>query len=169
MWRPGFSHCVGLDPWVRWRQPTPVFLPGESSWIEEPGQLESIGSQKVRHDWSNLARTHARQWGPPSTVNYEVVRLLRQEKDFEKYWTTGELFKNAFCCLCSDYKCYRKVKLRKPKSLVVPSHAISTVHVLVNILCVFLASTFKTFDEKSRYLFRLTLVLGQKDIFQIKV
>ena len=33
----------GFDPWVRkihWRrawQPTPVFLPGESPWTEEPG------------------------------------------------------------------------------------------------------------------------------------
>ena len=28
-------------------------------WTEEPGGLHSIGSQKVRHDWSNLARIHA--------------------------------------------------------------------------------------------------------------
>ena len=25
------------------------------SWIEEPGGLHSMGSQRVRHDWSNLA------------------------------------------------------------------------------------------------------------------
>lgn len=25
-------------------------------WIEEPGGLQSIGTQRVRHDWSNLAR-----------------------------------------------------------------------------------------------------------------
>ena len=42
----------GLDPWVRkipWRrvwQPTPVFLPGESPRTEEPGRLQSIGSQR---------------------------------------------------------------------------------------------------------------------------
>ena len=29
---------------------TLVFLPGESAWTEEPGGLQSIGSQKVRHD-----------------------------------------------------------------------------------------------------------------------
>ena len=29
-------------------QPTPVFLPGESSWTEEPGG--SMGSQRVGHD-----------------------------------------------------------------------------------------------------------------------
>ena len=27
-------------------------------WIEEPGGLQSIGSQRVRHDQSNLAHTH---------------------------------------------------------------------------------------------------------------
>ena len=29
---------------------SPVFLPGEFSWIEEPGGLESLGSQRVGHD-----------------------------------------------------------------------------------------------------------------------
>ena len=39
------------DPWKRAWQPTPVFFPGESPWTEEPGGLQSIGSQRVRHDW----------------------------------------------------------------------------------------------------------------------
>ena len=44
-----------FDPWVRkspWRSawlPIPVFLPGDSLWTEEPGALESMGSQRVRH------------------------------------------------------------------------------------------------------------------------
>ena len=29
-------------------------------WTEEPGGLQSIGSQRVRHDCSNLAHTHCR-------------------------------------------------------------------------------------------------------------
>ena len=42
-----------FDPWVgkiSWRKawhPTPVFLPGESPWTEEPGELQSMGSQRV--------------------------------------------------------------------------------------------------------------------------
>ena len=36
----------GRSPW----QLTSVFLPGESPWTEEPGGLQSIGSQRVRHD-----------------------------------------------------------------------------------------------------------------------
>ena len=29
---------------------TPVFLPGESPWTEEPGRLQFIGLQRVGHD-----------------------------------------------------------------------------------------------------------------------
>ena len=49
------------ETWVRplgWEDPleerawqsTPVFLPGESPWTDEPGRLQSMGSQRVRHD-----------------------------------------------------------------------------------------------------------------------
>ena len=36
-------------PWRRAQPPTPVFLPRESLWTEEPGGLQSMGPQKVRH------------------------------------------------------------------------------------------------------------------------
>ena len=51
--RCGFDPWVGKIPWKRKWQPTPVFLPG-ITWTEEPGELQSIGSQRVRHDWNNL-------------------------------------------------------------------------------------------------------------------
>ena len=38
------------DPLEKAWQPTPVFLPGESPWTEEPGRLQFTGSQRVRHD-----------------------------------------------------------------------------------------------------------------------
>ena len=47
-----------INPWVgkiTWRRawlPTPVFLPGEPPWTKEPGGLQSMGSQRVRHDWA---------------------------------------------------------------------------------------------------------------------
>ena len=31
-------------------KPTPVFLPGESPWAEEPGGLQSMGLQGIRHN-----------------------------------------------------------------------------------------------------------------------
>ena len=45
----GFNPRVGKIPWRRAWQPTPVFLPGESPWTEEPGGLQSMGSQRVEH------------------------------------------------------------------------------------------------------------------------
>jgi len=34
-----FSPWIGKISWRRAQQPTPVFLPGESPWTEEPGGL----------------------------------------------------------------------------------------------------------------------------------
>ena len=55
-----------FDPWVRkisWRrvwQPTPVFLPEESHGQRSlAGWLQSLGLQRVRDNWNNLAHTHS--------------------------------------------------------------------------------------------------------------
>ena len=40
---PGF----GRFPWTRAWQSTLVFWPGEGPWAEEPGGLQSVGSQRV--------------------------------------------------------------------------------------------------------------------------
>ena len=50
------SEAAWLPRSLKAWQPTPVFLPGESH--EESGGLQSIGSQIVRHDQSDLAHTH---------------------------------------------------------------------------------------------------------------
>ena len=49
---------VGKIPWRRAWQPTPVFLPGESPWTEEPGGLQSMGLQRVKHDWRPSTASH---------------------------------------------------------------------------------------------------------------
>ena len=41
---------LGRSPGEGNSLPTPVFLPGEYPWTEEPGGLQSMGSQRVRHD-----------------------------------------------------------------------------------------------------------------------
>ena len=53
-----------VDPWIRnipWRrkwQPTSEFLPGESHGQRSLGGLQSMGSQRVEHDWvTNTATT----------------------------------------------------------------------------------------------------------------
>ena len=57
--RCGFNPWVGRITWRRAWQPTPVFLPEKSPWTEEPGGLQSIESQRVRQDWSDVARPYA--------------------------------------------------------------------------------------------------------------
>ena len=52
--------------WRRAWQPTPVFLPGESSWTEDPGGLQSMGSQRILHDLSDLAGRHTVSTATPS-------------------------------------------------------------------------------------------------------
>ena len=39
------TGSVGKTPRRRAWQPIPVFLPGQSLWPEEPGGLQSMGSQ----------------------------------------------------------------------------------------------------------------------------
>ena len=45
--RPAFDPWVGKNPWRRIWLSTPVFLPGESPWTEEPGGLQSVGLQSA--------------------------------------------------------------------------------------------------------------------------
>ena len=69
-------------PWRRSWQPTPVFLPGESPWTEEPNGLQSIESQRVGHNWSDLARIGSEQakanwegWDPADAIYIHTSRL----------------------------------------------------------------------------------------------
>ena len=67
MWE---TWVLSLDceiPWRRAWKPTPVFLPGESPQTEEPGGLQSMGSQRIRHNWATKHRgtkiLQAMWWG----------------------------------------------------------------------------------------------------------
>ena len=50
-----FSPWVRKIPWRKKWQPAPVFLSGKP-WAEEPARLQSMETQRIRHDW---AHTHA--------------------------------------------------------------------------------------------------------------
>ena len=43
MWETRVQSLGWEDPWRRAWQPTPVFLPGDSPWTEEPGRLQTMG------------------------------------------------------------------------------------------------------------------------------
>ena len=63
-----YMHTHGLPRWPPSMQETPMeeavathssILTWRIPWTEEPGRLQSIGLQRVRHDWSNSACVHA--------------------------------------------------------------------------------------------------------------
>ena len=54
---PGSILGSGRSPWRRDRLTTPIILPGESPWTEEPGGLQSKGLQRVGHDWATKRST----------------------------------------------------------------------------------------------------------------
>ena len=66
----GFYPWIGRIPWRKAQKSTLVFLPGEPPWTEESGRLQSMGSQRVGHNWSNLACMH---------VNYISITLEEKE------------------------------------------------------------------------------------------
>ena len=59
-------HCrtPWFNPWVRktpWRNewfPFPVFLPGEFHGQKEPSGLQSMGSQRIEHDWATNTKSN---------------------------------------------------------------------------------------------------------------
>ena len=84
----------GFDPWVRqvpWRrkwQPAPVFLPWEIPWTEEPGGLQSMGSQRVRYHWARtrnewvLLTSSSKHWTSIILVSHELFQGIHTEGVF---------------------------------------------------------------------------------------
>ena len=75
--QPSVGRAVfGTRPWAMpWRrawQPIPVFLPGESQQTEEPGGLQSTGSQRVGHEWATK-HSKACSLGQPSIHEGQLV------------------------------------------------------------------------------------------------
>ena len=48
----GFSPWVGKIPWSRKWQPIKGVLPGKVPWTEEPGGPQSMGLQRMEHNWA---------------------------------------------------------------------------------------------------------------------
>ena len=45
-------------------------------WMEEPGGLQSMGSQRVRHDWANNQRSLFLKTNPPTIASYIQTHIL---------------------------------------------------------------------------------------------
>ena len=52
MWETWVWSLGQEDPLEEGMATHSVFLRGESAWTEEPGGLQSLGSQRVGHDWA---------------------------------------------------------------------------------------------------------------------
>ena len=97
--RPGFSPWVGKISWRRAWQPKPVFLPGDSPWTEEPGRLQSRGSQRVGHDWATRQRTAQRTWNLENIVRWIFLQSRNRYADMENKcmdakWVRGDKLKD---------------------------------------------------------------------------
>ena len=98
--RPGFDHWVGKFPWRRAWKPTPIFLPGESPWTEEPVGY-SPGSQSVRHDWTTKHGTNCRIWH--LTNVFIPAKLLKQ------VWYEYFYYSKKFACVSSQPSPYHSL------------------------------------------------------------
>ena len=85
---PGLQRFPRRRAW----QPIPVFLPGESPWTEEPGGLQSIGSQRVGHDCSNwaLISPYVRLSFPLSSPPW--FRVVRPALISQSVWSTFSFY-----------------------------------------------------------------------------
>ena len=54
----GYTPGSGEDPLEEGMATHSSILAWEILWREDPGGLQSMGSQRVSHDWSDLAHTH---------------------------------------------------------------------------------------------------------------
>ena len=111
-----FNPWIGKMPRRRAQQSSLAFLPGESPWTEDPGGLQAIGLQRVRHFWNNL-----------TSHMLTSIKLISERLAIWK-------FKSVFVCVCdscsvvSDFlhMCFPPwlfvLTWRKSKSLLCPFH-----------------------------------------------
>ena len=84
----GFDPWVGKIPWRRAWHPTPVFLPGESPWTEEPGGLQSMGSQ-TQTRLSDQAHTHISELSE-AQINFLTQTVFRTSKQTKRFEWQGQ-------------------------------------------------------------------------------
>ena len=98
-----FHPWVGQIPSRRAWQPTPVSLPGES---HRQRSLEgySLWGRRVRHDWSDLARTYNLSQGSP--LDHELHKFSKAALDWLAPIRPSyrNLRREPYCCLCREWK-----------------------------------------------------------------
>ena len=68
-------------------------------WTEEPSGLKSIGSQRVGHNWSNLAHAHAinktEAYVGRNNLKLELNKWIKIEKNFYQYRKDGRKYQRV--------------------------------------------------------------------------
>ena len=96
MWETWVRSLGREDPLEEGMQPTPVLLPGESPWTEEPNGLQSMGLQTVKTwEWLSTAHMQIQEIGmrvAPLTLLQVILRskmFLSHSLDFRVCWPRG--------------------------------------------------------------------------------
>ena len=85
------------DPLEEGMATHPILLPGGILWIEEPGRLQFIGLQRVRHNWSALACTH--MYETFSCVSSDRLCLSRNVSTLSELQNAGhKIACSVLCC-----------------------------------------------------------------------
>ena len=95
-----FDPWVRKIPWSRKWQPTPVFLPGKIPWTEEPGRLQSMGSQIVGHDCDSARMNEwENEWKENglTPLNISLLKGKREKSSRAPHCTP--LFRTCCCSL----------------------------------------------------------------------
>ena len=83
----------------------------ENSWTEEPGRLQSMGSQRVRHDWVTF--TFQFQLTHRTSLEWKTSILQKTSKEWEdKSQTRKKIFEKTY--LTKDCYWKREKELLKP-------------------------------------------------------
>ena len=98
VWETGLIPGSRRYPWRREWQLTPVFPPGETPWTEEPGGPQSMGSQRVGHDWATNTKNdayersqqHYSESQREETTQMPITQLMnRSRKHSPTRWNTA--------------------------------------------------------------------------------
>ena len=103
--RHGFDSWVKKISWRRECQPTPIFLAGESHGQRSP---QSMGSQRIRPDWSNLSHGHiiAQMNLVPIIYHCWINFYLFEQQTPLTVWSLWASFQNDIFYTCTQSSMY---------------------------------------------------------------
>ena len=120
--RQGFDSWDKKSPWRREWLLTPLFLSGPLHGPEEPGRLQSVGSQSVRHNWVTNIPQHNKDhlWKAHSTVSDEKRNksISSEVRNKQGYLFSPLLFNTGMEVLAKPIRHGKEMKsskLRKKK------------------------------------------------------